>query len=111
MMSEDIQRLNKSQSPQSKCNKSNRSSPNNQQQQIMEKDSENLQTLPTKQDMADMMSHVECMINGEMNVTKMDIKKVLQRVEETEEHLDEHRKAIMELRERAELVCLEMRNI
>lgn len=51
------------------------------------------------------------MIKGELNATRMDIQNVLQRVEESEAHLDVHKKAIMELRERAKLDCLEMRNI
>lgn len=57
------------------------------------------------------MSHLECMIKGELNATRMDIQNVLQRVEESEVHLDEHKNTIMELRERAELDWLEIKNI
>lgn len=57
--------------------------------------------------MAEMLSHLECMIIGELNATRMDIQNVL-RVEESEEHLDERKKAIMELRERAELDWLDI---
>lgn len=57
--------------------------------------------------MAEMLSHLECMIIGELNATRMDIQNVLW-VEESEEHLDERKKAIMELRERAELDWLDI---
>lgn len=67
----------------------------------MEKDLENVQTLPTKQDMVDMLSHLESMIKEELSAARTDINNVLQRVEETEEHLNEHKNAILELRERA----------
>lgn len=82
-----------------------------QKQQRMEREIDSLQALPTKQDMADMMSHLECIIKGEWNATRMDIQNVLQRVEASKAHLDVHKKAIMELRERAESDWLEMRNI
>lgn len=59
-----------------------------QQQQKMQREGEmdSLQTLPTKQDMAEMLSH--------LNATRRDIQNVLQRVEESEVHLDDHKKAI-----------------
>lgn len=73
-----------------------------EQQPLIErgKDMENLQAFPTKRDMAGVMSHLECMIKGELNATRMDIQNVLQRVEESETHLDEHKKVILELRAR-----------
>lgn len=58
-----------------------------------------------------MMSHLECMIKEELNATRMDIQNVLQRVEQSEAHIDVHKKAILELRERAESDWREMRNI
>lgn len=111
MLSEETPRINKSQSTQSNINKSEGSLQKNQQQQIMGKDSESSQSLPTKQDMADMMCHLECMIKIELSATRMDIKNVLQRVEEMEEHLNEHKSAILKLRERAEWEWLTIRNI
>lgn len=47
---------------------------------------DSLQALPTKQAMAEMMSHLERMIKGELNATRMDIQNLLQRVEESEVH-------------------------
>lgn len=54
--------------------------------------------------MAEMLPHLECMIKGELDATRMDMQNVLHRVEESEEHLDEHKRAIMELQERAGLI-------
>lgn len=53
---------------------------------------EGLQALPTKLDMAEMMSHLECMIKGELNATRLVIQNVLQGVEESKIHSDEHKK-------------------
>lgn len=82
-----------------------------QQKMAGDKDVDSLQALPTKQDMAEMMSHLEGMIKGELKATRRDIQNVLQRVEESEAHLNEHKKAILDLRARAESDWLEMRNI
>lgn len=58
----------------------------------MEGEGDNSQSLPTKQDMAEMMSHLECMIKGELNATRAAIQNVIKRVEESEVQLDKHKK-------------------
>lgn len=62
-----------------------------------------LQAPPSKKDLVDMMSHLERTIKGEMGATRRYIQCVLQRVEGIEDHLEEHKSAITELRERAEM--------
>lgn len=44
--------------------------------------------------MAEMRSHLEYMIKGELSATRMDIQNVLQWIEESEEHVDEHKKTL-----------------
>lgn len=44
--------------------------------------------------MAEMRSHLEYMIKGELSATRMDIQNVLQWIEESEEHVDERKKTL-----------------
>lgn len=108
-MVDETQKGKSAQPPQAKRNITDQISPGGQLQQTIE--SEDLQALPTKQDMADMLSQLELMIKGEINATRRDIQNVPQKVEDTEIYLDEHKEAIMELRERAEMGWIEVRNI
>ena len=71
------------------------------------------QAPPTRQDMMDMSEMIlrlERTIKGEMGATRRDIQSVLQRVEGIEEQLEEHRNAITELRDRADMDWIEIRN-
>lgn len=95
--------------PQAKSKIIDQTPKGGQMQQIIEAD--DLQAVPKKQDMADMLSHLELMIKAEMNATRRDIQTVLKRVEDTETHLEEHKEAIMKLRERAEMGWIKIRNI